>query len=252
MKKLIAALMASAMLVSLLSGCVRIPKNTAGPSTSDNTRVSSPSPSNAKSPSDGYSAYMDMKGDAIDRISNSVSSDDPESLGVAMTLVGYSMMDMSMLWLTAFTQDAAVAQSALAMMGVKDVKVTGSGNNYSITYSDSDGKAVTQTCQYDPAKDQLTSTLKDADGTVTMFFEYINLGGAYAAQYYYPDENGTYQVIRSFFDKDNIAAFGTLTATAEPDSIIGKSSLNEDFVVNSESYIIFKDGELTTFDQGGE
>jgi len=80
-------------------------------------------------------------------------------------------------------------------------------------------------------------------------FEYVFLGDAYAAQYYYPSDE-TYEIIRAYFDKDNVAAFGILSASDEPASILNKTGFNEEFVKNDESYIILVDGKLTVFDNG--
>ena len=149
-----------------------------------------------------------------------------------------------------FTDDIVSTQAAMAFLGMKDVKITTDGSGYTITYKDGTGVAAKQTCQYDAGKDQLTTTMYDADSNITMFFEYVNLGDhTYAAQYYYPTD-GKFQVIRAYFDTSDVAAFGSLNAAEKPASILGKSGLGEDFVKNEASYFILKGGKLTTFDQG--
>jgi cytoskeletal protein RodZ len=279
MKKISAIIMILAVTVSLLSGCFRVPKNvvealqSAKPSVSadsdsqstpgndsdadasadsdaDTQESSAPvSLSPAKNPSEGYTNYITVKGAATDRITAASENSDALAMAASMSMLGIAMVDLSCIALTGFSGDAAASEMAFGMLGMKDVDITQKGNDYSITYTDANGDKLKQTCTYDVSKDQLTSTAYNADGSVSMFFEYVNLGGAYAAQYYYPEGDG-YQVIRSYFDKDNIAAFGTLAAKDEPDSIIGKTDFSEEFAKNDESYLLLKNGKLTVFDKG--
>jgi hypothetical protein len=205
----------------------------------------------ATNPQTGFSNYSTVKGEAIDRIYTASEASDDLSMSVAMSMMSIAMVDLGMLSLSILGEDPQVAASALSMFGYTDVNVKESGNKYEVTYTDGEGSAMKQTCEYDAGKDQLTSTLYDGSGAVSMFFEYVNLGGAYAAQYYYPD-SGSYYVIKAYFDADNIAAFGSASSAAEPDSIFGGNNFDEQFVINDESYMILKDGKLTVFDNGTE
>jgi hypothetical protein len=277
MKKIATVIMLLAVTLSMLSGCFRIPKDIIQqlkPSAADSqaTAESAESPrdddaqggdngasdasnapaslTTAKNPSQGYQNYLAVKGDAIDRITKAAETSDALNMTVTMSVLGYSMMDLSLLWLTLFTDDIMSTETAMAFFGMKDVKVTSDGSGYTITFKDSDGASAKQTCQYDAGKDQLTSTMYDADNNVTIFFEYVNLGDhTYAAQYYTP-EDGEFKIVRAYFDTSDVAAFGSVTASEKPASIIGKSGLDEDFVKNEESYFVLKGGELTVFDQG--
>jgi hypothetical protein len=278
MKKIITLLMVLALAVSLLSGCFGIPKNIsqaiqsaakssasasasssaaeepAEPDTQDASESEeSSAPASltaANSPSEGYLNYINVKSDAIERITNVAESSDELAMTVTFAVLGYSMMDLSLIWLTLFTDDMTGSEAAMAMLGMQDVKITANGSDYTITYKDGNDVAAKQTCHYDVGKDQLTSTLYDENNKITMFFEYVNLGeNTYAAQYYYPSDD-KYQVVRAYFDTTDVAAFGTESATDEPASIIGKSGMDEDFAKNGESYIIFKNGKLTAFDNG--
>jgi hypothetical protein len=204
-----------------------------------------------KNPSEGFANYSTVKGEAINRISAASESSDTLSMTVAMNLLGISMIDLSLISLSVLTDDIAASQTALSWFGLADVKISGSGNNYTITYTDSDGASIKQTCEYDVSKDQMSSTLYGADGEVSIYFEYVHVGDAYAAQYYY-DSDGSFELIRTYFDMDNVAAIGSATSAGKPESILGGSVLDENFAVNDESYMILKDGKLTVFDQGTE
>jgi hypothetical protein len=287
LKKTAVALMLLAMALSLLGGCFRMPKEVSDiiqeaqnayendsddsededeDDDSDDADDTDVRPSDdaddgddedgtggsltpASNPSEGYNNYITVKGEAIDRVMGVSEQADALTFTVSMSLMGVSMADLSLLAITAFSDDLQASEMALGWMGFEDIEIKGSGNDYTITYTDSEGKSVEQTCRYDPKTDSLESAVYNEDGTVAMFFEYVRQGDAYVAQYFYPwDES--YQIIRAYFDTDNIAAFGTCMAFEQPDSIIGQTGLDEGFVENEESYLILKDGKLTVFDNG--
>ncbi|NLA88230.1 MAG: hypothetical protein GX847_13335 [Clostridiales bacterium] len=274
MKKTTVALVILALVLSILGGCGRIPKNLIpkpteslsedgndkfGEDTGNSGDYETPDDDSGSSgvdslkpagnPSEGFSNYSTYKTAAYDRITTASEGSDSLAMTVGFGYLGVTMIDLSLISIAMITDDLESSEIAMGMLGMEGVKITGSGNDYKITYTDSEGAQINQTCTYDPGKDQMSSTLYDADGEIAIFFEYVFLGDAYAAQYYFPS-NGTYEVIRAYFDKDNAAAFGILTASEKPASILGKSSFNEDFVKNDESYVIFLDGKLTAFEDG--
>ena len=275
MKKIAAVILSFALILSMLGGCFRIPKNiipkpsesqsdndndtTADPEETEDNGSESEDNSNSDSgveslkpagnPSEGFSNYSTYKNSAYERVSSAAEESDSMAMTFAFGYLGVTMIDLSLITLTMLTEDITSSEMAMGMLGMEGAKITGSGNNYTITYTDSEGASIKQTCTYDPGKDQLTATLYDGDGKISLFFEYVFLGDAYAAQYYYPSDEG-FEIIRSYFDKDNVAAFGILTASDEPASILGKNNFNEDFVKNEESYVILVDGEMTAFDNG--
>ena len=93
---------------------------------------------------------------------------------VGFGYLGVTLVDLSLISLTMFTGDVAASELALSMLDMKDVKITNNGNDYTITYKDSEGASLKQTCTYDPVKDQLSSTLYGADGKIAIFFEYVS------------------------------------------------------------------------------
>lgn len=265
MKKIATIIVLFVMMLSMLSGCFMFPKKFAGPPESSQSGIGqdaqatgsaeqdSSDPASlapATNPAQGYNNYIAVKGDAYDRVSDAAEKSDTLAFTVSMNMVGMTFIDLYLIPLTVFGTDAQAVQMALGFFGLKDVEYNGVGNEFSVSYTNSDGATIKQTCTYDPAKDQMTSTVYEADGKVSVFFEYVNQGNnTYASQYYYLS-NGSYQVMRAYFDQDNVAAFSTVTAAEEPASILGKTGLNEDFVKNSESYMILKDGKITVFDKG--
>ena len=278
MKKIAVIVMLFALMLTMLGGCFKnpkgiVPKPTASQSAGDSNTAgnSNPAANNgngedngsennsgsgsvealkpAGNPSEGFANYSTYKSAAYDRITTLADEDDSISMTVSFGYLGVAMVDLSLLSLTLMTGDLQSSEMAMGMLGMEGAKITNSGNDYTITYKDSDGASFKQTCTYDPGKDQLSSTLYDADGKISIFFEYVFLGDAYAAQYYYPS-NEAYEIIRAYFDKDNVAAFGILKASDEPASILNKSGFNAEFVKNDQSYVVLVDGKLTVFDNG--
>ncbi len=273
MKKVAIVIMLFAMILSMLGGCFKIPKNllpkpsasdssdsedndTADSEDNDDSNSEDSSDSDdlsslkpAGNASEGFSNYSTYKSSAYDRVVAASEKSDSLAMTVSMSFLGIAMVDLSLITLAMLSEDLQSSQMAMGMLGMEDAKITGNGNDYTISYTDQDGATIKQTCTYDAGKDQMTSTLYDADGKIAMFFEYVYLGDAYVAQYYYPSGD-SYEIIRSYFDIDNVAAFGIVTASDEPASIIGKSGFNAEFVKNEQSYLLLEDGELTVFDQG--
>lgn len=274
MRKFAAILIVLSLLLSVLGGCMKTPKvpaNEPSASQGSNADVSAPVEDEADvdqqsyddteqnddqaplepatNPSEGYTNYITVKTNAYDRVTMASDQSDSLSMMIAMSFLGVTMVDLSLISLSMFTEDLAAAEMGMGMLGMNDVKITGNGNDYTITYTDSEGATIKQTCSYDAKKDQMASTLYDADSNIAMFFEYIHSGDSYTAQYYYPSDDG-YTVIKAYFDNDNIAAFGTMSSSSVPASIIGQSGFNADFVKNDESYLILEDGKLSVFDNG--
>jgi len=273
MKKTLALLLALAFGATLLTGCFRMPKKmieamqsekpTSSASSSETEEPDEPSqpdpasekpgaPSDiqpAKNPSESYANYSSVKGAAMDRIYTALESSEDMGVSAGLGMLSIAMLDLSLVPLTVCNDYPEVAAGALGMLGMEDVKVDGKGGDYTITYKNSEGQVIRQTCKYDVAKDQLNSTLYDQDGKVTLIFEYVNLGDGYASQYYFPSDEG-YEIIRFYFDMDNVTAYATITAKDAPASIIGKSGFNEDFVTDAQSYFLLKDGKLTVVEDG--
>ena len=207
------------------------------------------------SPSDSYAKYTELKSAAYDRINNKLSaSEDPEIAMASMSLLPVVMSDLALLPLTVLTADQQAAGVALSMLGMKDVKISQNGKEYTITYANQDGDTLTQTCVYDKATDSMQSTLTgSASDGETMYFEYTRAGNGYASQMFSKNDDGGYTLVLSFFDDSNIAAFGVKSVDTKPASIIGSGAgLNKDFVKNDEMYAIFEGDALTIMQDGTE
>jgi hypothetical protein len=168
-----------------------------------------------------------------------------------MSLFTVAAVDLSLIPLTVVSAGEG-GEMALEMLGMTDINVTHNGNDYSVSYKDPEKGTVTQACKYDPATDSLQSTITDSTGKETMFFEYVRIGNGYASHYYMDNGDGTFTELTSFINDTDTAAFGIASASAQPASILGNTSLNEDFVKTAETYFILKGDSLKVFENGEE
>ncbi len=205
------------------------------------------------SPSESYAKFVELKGAAYERINDKLSnSEDMEISMVSMAMLPVVMVDLSLLPLTVLTSDPSGSAAALGMLGMSGVDVKMNGQDYVITYSNEDGEQLTQTSQYDKATDSLKSTLSTSEGE-SIYFEYTRVGDGYASQTFMKNDDGSYLLIKSYFDETNIAAFGIESADSKPASIIGNAAgLNKDFVKNDEMYTIFENDQLLVVQDGTE
>jgi len=204
-------------------------------------------------PAEGYGKYVEMKSGAYERISAKIEVHDELALTVGMALLPVIMIDLSLIIVSVLGMEGG--EAALRMLAAEDVVVEQNGQVYSVTYTDEEGGKFLQTTEYFPDADALKSTIT-TDGTEAVFFEYTKAGNGYASHYYtLNEESNDYTLITTFFDESNITAFGVATINAPPESIIGKSDLTSEFVVNDEMYVILEndiltaliDGELKTY-----
>ncbi|NLT40734.1 MAG: hypothetical protein GXX89_09810 [Clostridiales bacterium] len=202
-------------------------------------------------PQAGFSNYQTAKGDALTRLTEAYESSDELVLAIGFNMLSVSVIDLNLMALSVLGEDPKLAATSLGIFGFTDIDVQVSGDTYRLTYTDSEGVHTELTCEYDAAKDQLKTLMLDDSGRIIMFFEYVRNKDTYISQYYYTDTDASY-LIRCYFDKDNIAAFGSSTASAQPESIIGGSGFTEEFVKNSDFYAILKDGKLFVYNQGKE
>lgn len=261
MKKAVILVMALALVFSLV-GCATVKPQASDkpadvsaavseePGSNESTAPEVSVPAGAPSdPSSSYNAYIQVKGEAYDRISKKLEDNEELYMSVGMSLFTVGMVDLTLIPLTVVSLGEG-SETALEMLGITDVKITGSGNDYTVTYSDTENGTVTMTCKYDPATDSVQSTIKDGTGKEIMFFEYVKTGGGYASQYFMDNGEDGLMLVTSFVNDKDIAAFGIKTADSQPASIFGNTSLTKDFVVNDEAYFILEGDSLTLLENG--
>jgi hypothetical protein len=275
MRKTITVIAAIAMVFTMFAGCASVKPQASQPSgtvseepastpaaVSEDPAVSAePETSPAAetsaaagvptNPTDSYTAYINVKSGAYERISKKIEGNDELALSVGMSLFTVGAVDLALVPLTVVSAGEG-GEAALEMLGLTDVKVAQNGNDYTVSYTDPQNGAVSLACKYDPATDSLQSTVSDSTGKETVFFEYVKIGSGYASQYYIDNGDGTFTELTSFINDTDTAAFGIKSADVKPASIMGNTSLNEDFVKTAETYFILKGDALTLFENGAE
>jgi hypothetical protein len=258
MKRRISVALALLMAALMLASCVNA-GGISNPAASGKTTVTkAPAGANATSApavaggasnvSDSFNNYMKVKGDALTRITN-LTEKNTDLAMFALTLLPFSMIDLTLLPLTVLSEDSTAVAAALGVFGMTGIKIEKSGNTATITYTDSTGKKAMQTSQFDAATESLKSSLTDDTGKETLYFEYVRIGTGYAAQYYSVDSSGT-QVYTAFFNNSDLSAFGVKTTSEKPASIFGNAGVTVDIVKSADTYIIAQGDKVTTHDNG--
>lgn len=256
MKKLVSLALALILLLASLTACTTpASANTKAPiATVEATETAEPTEApvtgTAGSPAESFAKYMQVKATAYDRLSKKMEGNEELAL-YGMVLLPVSLVDLTLIPLSAMTADAAAGQAALEMLGMKDIKIDNAGGKFSITYTDSEGKKATQTATYDAATESVQSSVNDETGKEILFFEYVSTGSGYAAQYYMVDETGT-TVITAVFDDSSLVAFGLKSVTEKPASIYKNSGVTVDLVKDADTYLILDGDKLTVHDENGD
>lgn len=249
MKKAMTVAISMLLLVSLLAGCGGKPGPVTSADPGGTPAADKPaSGGKASTPSESFTAYMEAKNLAYERLSAKI--DENEELGLyGLTLLPFVMMDLTLIPITALVGDDAAGAAALSMLGMNGVEIDRAGDTFTITYTDNEGKKTVQTCSYDAATDSMQSSITDDTGKETMFFEYARTGKGYAAQYYAVSDDGT-QVYTAFFNDTDMAAFGIKATEEKPASIYKNGSVTVDFVKGADTFIMLDGDKLTVHDDG--
>ncbi len=260
MKKLLSGLILTVLLLSLLNSCSpseSTNSNSSNESQSQNTATGSEAsgdstavttqkavPLSADSPAKGYSGYLEVKSDALEKILNAASVDEQTNLTISQGVLPVSMSDLSLLFLTVLdNQDSLVTEKALNFLGLNNVSIKREDMGYTITYDNPEGKSFVLTCLYDSPNDRLHAELKDGQGKTVLYFDYIKVGSAYVSQTYF-DTGENYYLVKGYFDKDTVAAFGIEESLTIPASLWEQEDLTPDFVKNGSLYVILQQGTL--------
>jgi hypothetical protein len=215
----------------------------------DDTAVASSAANTGMTPSGSFSRYADAKSAAYDKVSKKLEDQPELTMTVGLSLAGIAASDLSLLTISAMTGDAATTKIALGMVGAKDIDVQINGNTYTISFGNSKGEKVSQTAEYDPATDSISTVIKDGAGKETMTMEYVKIDGGYASQYYSPEGEGS--LITCYFT-DSIVCFGICKAAAAPASIFKNTHVGADIVKNDALYITLTGDTLIVTQEGKE
>lgn len=252
MRKSLSLALVFVLVAALLTGCAKA-KDAAANAVSDaivaaadageaasqsvpEAMQSEPSGSDSDTASAFYSAYIEAKSAVLDRLMDGIGSN-PDTMMSAFSFLGITMSDLYLLPALYFGLDESSVAAAMAFMGAKDVSYSAQGNNYTVTYQDSDDKEAKLVGTYDKGNSLLA--IGTTAGTENVFAETYRTAFGYVGQFYFLSDDGSatlYQVAVSGQD----GVFGITTGGARPAPLTGKESV--DFPKSaSEWYAIFGD-----------
>ena len=167
-----------------------------------------------------YSAYMEAKSDVLTPLMDGLGNN-PDTMMSAFSFLGITLSDLYLLPAMYFGLGEPSVAAALAVMGAEDVTYSEQGNNYTVTYKDSEGKASILNGTYDAGKSLVV--VGSTNGTENVFAETYRTAFGYVGQFYFIADDGTatlYQVAIS--GKDGV--FGVIEGVERPAPLTGSES----------------------------
>ena len=167
-----------------------------------------------------YSAYIDAKSDVLTRLMDGLGNN-PDTMMSAFSFLGISLSDLYLLPALYFGLGESSVAAALAMMGAKDVTYSEQGNQYIVTYKNSEDKQSSLTGTYE--KNHSLIAVGSTNGNEDVFAETYRTAFGYVGQFYFIADDGTatlYQVSISGSD----GVFGVMTGVDRPAALTGNES----------------------------
>ncbi len=193
-----------------------------------------------KNLSESYGKYTELKTQMLDKISENASNSDG-GLALSMSMLGLTMVDLVALPATVCGLDETGVKAGLGFF-YKDVTYDAEGNNYTITYKDSEGNEQKFLAEYDPKADSAKINIYEKDDLI-FTLEYIKTEKGYASQYYAKDDDETFTTSKTIFDDVNISVGIYEKQTTAPDSIYkGNVTFADDWAKGGDVYVEIKDG----------
>ena len=196
--------------------------------------------------SDFYGAYIEAKSAVLDRLMDGMGNN-PDTMMSTFAFLGIAMSDLYLLPAMYFGLGETQVASALAVMGAKDVTYNEQGNQYTITYKDSDEKQATLTGTYDKGRSLVATGT--TDGAENVYAEVYRTAFGYVGQFYFIADDGTatlYQVSVSGAD----GAFSVATGVARPTALTGNEGV--DFPKSAKEWYAISGSTITGVTSEGE
>lgn len=236
MKKLISILLAVFVLSTVFAGCggpppvnggqpidkptVNIPDDTPDEPIIKPDDISAPTTGNPVS--DSFTAYNKAKTDMVSRLSDALISNE-DTLFVSFKLLGVITIDLTLVPASLFGFGQEGVASGLSMFGGTNVQYTENGNNYTIKYTDAEGKVISVNGIFDAASNSLITTITE-DGVEIVYSEYKKTSFGYIGQYYINSEGSG--LIYQISVKGNDGFVGISEGVAKPAALTGGESVD--------------------------
>ncbi|NLI55247.1 MAG: hypothetical protein GX417_13190 [Clostridiales bacterium] len=222
MKKFLTIFVSLMLVLTVLTGCARA-KDTASSAEDAITQAAqgaSQSGSNSDTAAAFYSGYMEEKSVVLNRITDGLSSN-PDTVMSALSFLGASLSDLYLFPALYFGLGETSVSTALAVMGAKDVTYDESGNQYTVTYKDSDGHVSVLTGTYDNGKSLVC--VGSMDGVDSVFSEVYRTAFGYVGQFYAIANDGTASLYQFAFNGED-GVVGLTTGGERPAALNGSEA----------------------------
>ena len=186
-----------------------------------------------------YGAYIEAKSAVLDRLMDGIGNN-PDTMMSAFSFLGIAMSDLYLLPAMYFGLGEVDVAAALAMMGAKDVKYSEQGNQYTVTYKNSNDKDATLVGTYDKGRSLLA--IGTTDGVENVYSDVYRTSFGYVGQFYVVADDGTatlYQVAISGSD----GVFGVITGADRPAPLTGNESA--DFPKSAKEWYAINGSSIT-------
>jgi len=213
----------------------------------DNTNDGGNAQSGGQTPGEAYGRFMNAKGIGYDSLSSRMDDNIDLSMTAGLELLAMTMIDLEALALTLVTQDLAASEMAGDMLGMQNLKIKNSGENFSLAYEGMQGEAYAAQGKYDGKTDSLTC-IWTKDGVETLTMEFVKYNNGYAGQYFITNEEGKSSVIKVIIDGEDIAV-GMGDVDSKPSSIYKSAPGGFSFVEGCTSMFVIQGGQgVSTMD----
>ena len=186
-----------------------------------------------------YSAYIDAKSKVISKIMDGLSNN-PDTVMTALSFIGATMSDLYLLPAMYFGLGESSVASALAMMGAKDVVYQENGNNYSISYLDTNDQNAVLTGTFDSGKS--LTCVGSTNETENVFSEVYKTDFGYVGQFYYIADDGT-TTLYQFAISGEDGVVGMVNGGERPAALTGAESA--DFAASAPEWYAINGSTIT-------
>ena len=193
-----------------------------------------------------YSAYMESKSDVLNKLLDGLGNNADTAMS-ALSFLGISMSDLYLLPVLYFGLGEESVSSALAMMSATDVVYQENGNNYTITYKNSDGQQIALTGTYDSGKSLVA--VGSTNGVENVFAETYRTSFGYVAQFYSVADDGTTSLYQIAIEGEN-GVFGIATSSTRPAALTGSESA--DFPKSAKEWYAINGSTITGMTSDGK
>ena len=255
MKKLLSLALSLMMVAFMLTGCAKAKDaaedvaaqaveaaetgETVEDATTTDAQQSAPSGADYDTASAFYTAYTEAKSDVLNRLMDGIGNN-PDTMMSAFSFLGISMSDLYLLPALYFGLGEGSVATALSMMGAKDVIYDEQGNQYTVTYKNSNDKDATLVGTYDKGRSLLA--IGTTDGVENVYSDVYRTSFGYVGQFYVVADDGTatlYQVAISGSD----GVFGVITGADRPAPLTGNESA--DFPKSAKEWYAINGSSIT-------